>query len=91
MTKFQKALQTECGRCGKNASQHRMTKTTFYCTVLNAAGRARYLQPLNRLSGLVNLETIVYRTKVMNLQRATLSNDVRVAIAQGMSSIEDVQ
>ena len=48
MTKFQKALQAECARCGWHASHHRMTKTTFYCLSLNAKGRARYLRPFSK-------------------------------------------
>ena len=90
MTKFQKALQTECARCGWHASHHRMTRTTFYCLTLNAAGRARYLRQFSPNSGIPDINRIVYHTKVMNLQRATLSNDVRVTITEGLSLIRDV-
>ena len=90
MTKFQKALQAECARCGWHASHHRMTKTTFYCLTLNAKGRARYLRPFSKNTGLVDLNQIVYHTKVANLQHAEFAIGVRTEIAQGLSLIRDV-
>ena len=86
---FDEAMTTKCGRCEMNASHHRMTATRFYCTVLNRVGRAMY-QPAGwrtRVSGMVDTDTIVYRTKVTNLERSTLPREVRDVIANGLTSL----
>lgn len=78
---FDEAMKTECGRCGKHASLHRMTANTFYCTILNAVGRSHYY----RLAD-VQLSHIVYRTSVRNLQHSDLTGGVRDAIKGGLTS-----
>ena len=86
---FNEAMATVCNVCYGKASHHRMTATRFYCTVLNRVGRAMY-QPYGwrtNLSGLVDTNTIVYRTKVSNLERSTLPREVREVIATGLTSL----
>jgi len=85
---FNEAMATECNVCYGKASHHRMTATRFYCTVLNRVGRDTY-QPAGwrtRITGQVDTNTIVYRTKVTNLERSTLPREVREVIANGLTS-----
>ncbi len=85
---FNEAMDTVCNVCYGKASHHRMTATRFYCTVLNRVGRNTY-QPAGwrtRISGQVDTDLIVYRTKVTNLERSTLPREVRDVISNGLTS-----
>jgi len=81
MTKFQDAMKTECPDCGYSAQVHRLTPSgTFYCLTLNETGRERYMPRWSRGSGLVDLNAIVYRCKVMYLNRSRLPKEMGKAI-----------